>query len=62
MSSQTNTQASKNSQPINVDFHGAAVIDAEGREMPITESMIQEACAKLDSHWQFPASGRRQVG
>lgn len=31
-----------------VDFHGAAVIDESGREIPITEEMIQKACAELD--------------
>lgn len=28
-------------------FHGA-IIDAEGREIPITEDMIQQACSRLD--------------
>lgn len=31
-----------------VDFHGAAVIDEKGREIPITEEMIQKACEELD--------------
>lgn len=31
-----------------VDFHGAAIIDAKGREIPITEEMIQKACEELD--------------
>ena len=26
------------------DFHGAALIDEEGNEIPITEDMVQEAC------------------
>lgn len=30
------------------DFHGAALIDANGCEIPITEDMVQEACRKLD--------------
>lgn len=30
------------------DFHGAAFIDDEGHEIPITEEMVQEACHKLD--------------
>lgn len=35
-----------------VDFHGAAVIDENGREIPITEEMIQKACAELDESEQ----------
>lgn len=27
---------------------GGAVIDAQGREIPITEGMIQQACEKLE--------------
>ncbi len=41
------------------DFHGAAIIDANGREIPITEEMVQEACDKLASTWQFPLTSRR---
>lgn len=36
------------------DFHGAAIIDANGREIPITESMVQRACAALERAWRFP--------
>lgn len=31
-----------------IDFHGAAIIDEEGHEIPITEEMIKDACKKLD--------------
>lgn len=41
------------------DFNGAAVIDDEGREIPITEKMIKEACEKLERQ-QLP--GPRQPG
>lgn len=27
---------------------GGAVIDAQGREIPITEGMVQQACEKLE--------------
>jgi hypothetical protein len=30
---------------------GGAVIDAQGREVPITERMIQHACEELDDEW-----------
>lgn len=33
--------------------HGA-VIDPRGREIPITESMIQQACSELDKQWVKP--------
>jgi hypothetical protein len=33
---------------------GGAIIDAEGREIPITEQMIQQACRELDQAWQTP--------
>ncbi|SDG82880.1 hypothetical protein SAMN05216588_101100 [Pseudomonas flavescens] len=33
--------------------HGA-VIDLRGREIPITESMIQQACSELDKQWVKP--------
>jgi hypothetical protein len=33
---------------------GGAIIDAEGREVPITEQMIQQACRALDKSWQTP--------
>ena len=38
------------------DFHGAALIDAQGREIPITEDMIQQACERLEHVWHYPAS------
>ncbi len=34
-----------------IDFHGAAILDENGEEIPITEDMIQEACEKLDKNW-----------
>ena len=30
---------------------GGAIIDAEGREIPITETMIRRACSELDKQW-----------
>ncbi len=48
-----------NSQAPHSKFNGAAMIDEEGREVPITESMIQRACEKLANSWCYPlpASG-----
>lgn len=36
---------------------GAAIVDENGNETPITESMIDRACAELAGSWLFP---RRQ--
>ncbi|MFP5441268.1 MAG: PA1571 family protein [Gammaproteobacteria bacterium] len=36
---------------------GAAIVDENGNETPITESMIERACAELAGSWLFP---RRQ--
>ncbi|MEY1662237.1 PA1571 family protein [Isoalcanivorax beigongshangi] len=40
----------------NQDFHGAALIDAQGREIPITEEMVQRACDRLEQAWSYPLS------
>jgi len=37
-----------------IDFHGAAVIDKFGREIAITEDMIQEAFKKLEDMTILP--------
>jgi len=37
---------------------GGAIIDAQGREIPITEQMIQRACSELQKHWVAPAGKR----
>lgn len=31
------------------DFHGAAIIDSEGHEIPITEEMVKQACEDLEA-------------
>lgn len=43
------------SQQPGKDFHGAAIIDEQGREIPITEAMIQQAFQRLEKSWQPPA-------
>ena len=35
-----------------IDFHGAAIVGANGEEVPITESMIQRALAQLIRDWE----------
>lgn len=32
------------------DFHGAAIIDSEGQEVPITEEMVKKACEELEKN------------
>jgi hypothetical protein len=36
-------------QPSENSLHGAAIIDKDGREVPITESMIVEAFDKIEN-------------
>lgn len=44
------------------DFHGGALIDDQGREIPITEQMILDACEALEQHWHYPVTtDRRQA-
>lgn len=31
------------------DFHGAAIVTGDGRELPITETMLRDAFEKLES-------------
>ncbi len=35
-------------------FFGAALVDEQGREIPITEEMIVDACDELMKLWHFP--------
>lgn len=35
-------------------FQCASMLDADGREIPITEEMIMKACDELMKLWQFP--------
>ena len=37
-------------------FHFAILLDEQGREIAITEEMIQSACAELAKRCQFPAA------
>ncbi|MDA9826145.1 hypothetical protein N9X86_02870 [Porticoccaceae bacterium] len=34
--------------PEQPNFNGAAIINEQGEEIPITEEMVQTACEKLD--------------
>lgn len=49
------------SQQPGTQFNGAAVIDEQGREIPITEAMIQRACENLAKDWNYPLPVRRQT-
>jgi len=35
-------------------YQCATLLDAEGREIPITEEMIMRACDELMERWHFP--------
>ena len=39
-------------------FHAAALLDDQGREIPITEEMIMHACDELMKLWQFPQQAK----
>ncbi|ASK36447.1 hypothetical protein CEK62_06695 [Alcanivorax sp. N3-2A] len=39
----------------------AALIDEHGQEIPITESMILQACETLERHWHYPPEAPRQA-
>lgn len=41
-----NKQKQTNDDTEITDFHGAALIDEEGNETPITEGMVQNACSE----------------
>ena len=43
MNKQKDTQSNETA----TDFHGAALIDDDGNETPITEDMVQEACTNI---------------
>ncbi len=38
-----NTSSEQQYTATTINFHGAAIIDADGREIPITEAMVQQA-------------------
>lgn len=40
------------------DFHGAALIDESGREIPITETMVQNAISNLNQ--KVPPTTKRK--
>ena len=38
--------------PLNTDFHQGGIIDAQGREIPITEKMLQRAFTHYIAAWE----------
>ena len=48
--------SAKNLSSASAYLHGAAVIDENGTETPITEQMIQTACNKLIRDWETSLS------
>ena len=54
---QKNASAMTGDEVLNAEFNGAAIIDDQGNEVPITEEMIQSACKKLGNAWLFPRQG-----
>jgi hypothetical protein len=52
-------QSRQSASHSNNHLQGAALIDASGKEIPITEEMIRRACEDLDQRWQYPAKRLR---
>jgi len=48
----TQTGSAKNPSNQRPDLHGAAILDENGVETPITEHMIQMACNQLICDWE----------
>lgn len=48
------SQSNENTAMIN-PFQFATLLDDQGREIAITEEMIQKACAELAERCQFPS-------
>lgn len=44
---QPETPSSK-TEALCIDFHGAAIIDDNGVEIPITEEMVKHACQQVE--------------
>ena len=44
-----------------IDFHGAAILDENGNEIPITEDMIRNACQCLKDSWHFPRPSEEEA-
>jgi hypothetical protein len=44
----TETHPENNQEESHSDFHGAAIIDNQGHEVPITDEMVKNACEDLE--------------
>ncbi|MDB4322045.1 hypothetical protein N9975_00350 [bacterium] len=45
-----NSSDDKQEDTVAADFNGAAIIDEQGVEVPITEDMVQTACDELGDY------------
>ncbi|MEH6782695.1 MAG: PA1571 family protein [Alcanivorax jadensis] len=55
MQTQRDAAMNLDSQQPGKNFHGGAIIDEQGREVPITEAMIQQAFQRLEKSGQPPS-------
>lgn len=46
------SQAQRSNTKSQIDFHGASIIDQNGRETPITEEMLENAFNALIKAWE----------
>jgi len=52
--SSTENHDNSNQDKDPADYHGAAIIDSEGHEVPITEEMVKQACEELEETRKKP--------
>ena len=50
-----------NNDNIEVDFHGASIVTASGKEIPITEQMLQRSFNALIEAWEKTRPGKRKL-
>lgn len=43
----SSAEKTSNEKTADIDFHGAAILNEDGSETPITEEMVRDACREL---------------
>ena len=50
-----------NNKNLDVDFHGASIVTASGKEIPITEQMLQHSFSLLIEAWEKANSVKKHM-
>ncbi|PVZ64988.1 PA1571 family protein [Pelagibaculum spongiae] len=45
---------------VETEVFGAAIVDEDGNEVPITDKMIKKACNELDKQWTYPEKSEQE--